>query len=221
MGDGDDDFDENLRSIQVANDLATHALTEGGYNGDLLKATIIEQETIKLTEPHSKERIEELRKATTHGAKFLATGGTHLTTDDLFIAAWKTDSEKEIAELEKEKKRRLAALKIKQAANNIMQQKPNEIQQLHFSSLTVVELDTLLHWYNLFSTKMSKQEKVAKLTEAVTSNREPGAVDEWTAEDEGKLQRLKCAEVDLEDTALGRKKALMELQFQAAGVDMD
>jgi hypothetical protein len=50
LGDGDDDFDEYLCSIQVANDLATHVLTEGGYNGDLLKDTIIEQETIKLME---------------------------------------------------------------------------------------------------------------------------------------------------------------------------
>jgi hypothetical protein len=67
---------------------------------------------------------------------------------------------------------------------------------------------------------MSKQEKIVKLTEAVTSNRERKAVEEWTAEDEGKLQRLKCAEVELADTALGRKKKLMELQFTAAGVDM-
>ena len=98
-------------------------------------------------------------------------------TDHLFIAALKTDSEMEIAELEKEKKRQLAAMKIQQPANDIMQQKPNEFQQLYFSSLTVVELATLLHWYNLFSTKMMKQEKGAKLTEAVTSKQEPGAVD--------------------------------------------
>ncbi len=107
LGDGDDDFDEYLCSIQVANQLAMHALTKGGYNSKLLnKATIIEQETIMLTEPHSKERIEELTKATTHGANFLAMGGAHLMTDDLFIAAQKTKSEKEIIELEKEKKRR-------------------------------------------------------------------------------------------------------------------
>jgi len=148
LGDGDDNFDEYLLSIQAANDLATHALTEGGYNGSLLKVKIVPQETVKLTEPHSKERIEELTKATTHGAKFLATGGAHLMTDDLFIAARKAESEKEIAEMEKVKKKRLAAMKIHQAANVIMQQRSNEIQQLHFSKLTVVELDTLLCWYN-------------------------------------------------------------------------
>ena len=109
-----------------------------------------------MTEPRSKERIEELSKATKatkatrHGAKFLAMGGTHLMTDDLFIAAQKGESEKEIAELEKVKKKRLTAMKIQQAANSIMQQKGNKIQQLQFSSLTVLELDTLLCWYNLY-----------------------------------------------------------------------
>ncbi len=154
-GDGDDDFDKYLHSIQVANELTTHALTEGHYNGTLLKAMIIEQEKIKLVEPHSKERIEE--------CKVSGNGRGTLITDDLFIAAWKNESEKEIAELEKVKRGQLAAIKIQQAASEIMQQKPNKIQELNFSSLTVVELDTLLCWYNLYSTKMRKQEKVAKL----------------------------------------------------------
>ena len=58
LGDGDDDFDEYLCLIHLAHDLATHALMEGGYNGDLLKAMIIEQEAIKHMEPHLKERIK-------------------------------------------------------------------------------------------------------------------------------------------------------------------
>jgi len=48
----------------------------------------------------------------------------------------------------------------------------------------------------------------------------PAPIEDWTADNEGKLQRLKCADIDLEDTALGRKQALMRLQFLAAGVDM-
>ena len=59
-----------------------------------------------------------------------------------------------------------------------------------------------------------------KLTEAYTSNQGTGVVEEWTAEDEGKLQQLKSSEVDLADTALGRKKALLEQQFNAAALDM-
>jgi len=58
------------------------------------------------------------------------------------------------------------------------------------------------------------------LTEVFKSNQGMGAVEEWTADDEGKLQVLKCSEVDLADTALGRKKALQQQQFRAAGADM-
>ncbi len=117
-----------------------------GYNRALLKVENVPQENIKLTELQSrKERIEELMKATTHGAKFLVMGGAHIMTDDLFLAAQKTESEKEIQVLEKVKKVKkkwLAAMKIEQAAKQIMQQKWNEFQELHFSSLTVVKLDT-------------------------------------------------------------------------------
>jgi hypothetical protein len=89
---------------------------------------------------------------------------------------------------------------------------PNEIQELNFSSVTVVELDTLLHLYNLYLTKMMKQEKVAKLTERYDQlNLLPVPTEEWTAEDEGKLQRLKCFKVEFVDTALSRKRALMQL----------
>ncbi len=144
LGDGDDDFDKCLHSIQVSNELTAHALTEGRYNGTLLKAMIIEQEKFKLVEPYSNERIEDLTKAVTHGEKFLTTGGAHLITDDLFIAVQKNESEKEIAELEKVKRGQLEAMKIQQPSSEIMQQKPNKIQELNFSSLTVVELDTLL-----------------------------------------------------------------------------
>jgi len=122
--------------------------------------------------------------------------------------------------MEKVKKKRLAAMKIHQAANVIMQQRSNEIQQLHFSKLTVVELDTLLRWYNRLSGKMTKEEKIFKLMEVHQSNLVPEPTEEWTADDEGKLQRLKCADIDLGDTAVGRKKALMRLQFRATGVDM-
>ena len=40
LGDGDVNFDKYLLSIQVANDLATHALSNGGFNNALLKVKI-------------------------------------------------------------------------------------------------------------------------------------------------------------------------------------
>ena len=86
-----------------------------------------------------------------------------------------------------------------------------------FGNLTVVELDTLLRWHNQYSGKMTKQEKVFKLMATYQSNLVPAPIEDWTADDEGKLQRLKCNEIDLADTAVGRKQELMRQQFRAGG----
>ena len=65
---------------------------------------------MNLTAPHSKEMIDALRKASTHGAKFLAMGGSHLTTDDFFIEQQKNERKKEIEAPQKTKKRRIVAI---------------------------------------------------------------------------------------------------------------
>ena len=84
FGDKDSNFNEYLISVQVTNDLSIHALTEGGYNRDLLKIKIITREDTVLMQPHSKERIDKLARASTHGAKIMVMGGVHLMTDDFF-----------------------------------------------------------------------------------------------------------------------------------------
>ncbi len=42
IGDEDGDFQQLLLNIQDANDVATHTLTNGGYNGNVLKRKIVE-----------------------------------------------------------------------------------------------------------------------------------------------------------------------------------
>ena len=58
IGDGSADYQQLLLNIQDTNDVATHALTAGGYNGNVvLKRTIVEIPTIQqITEEHSQER---------------------------------------------------------------------------------------------------------------------------------------------------------------------
>ena len=58
------------------------------------------------------------------------------------------------------------------------------------------------------------------LTERYNPHLLPASTEEWTADDEGKLQRLKSSEINLADTALGRQQALLEQQFNAAALDM-
>ena len=83
-----------------------------------------------------------------------------------------------------------------------------------------MELDTLLRWYNLSVGKMTRQEKVLKLEESCNLNCVLARIEGWTADDEGKLQSLKNAEIELADTAVGRKRELMLQQFRAGGVDL-
>jgi hypothetical protein len=220
LGEGDSDFDDYLRGIQSANDLAVHALTNGGYRGELLKATIEKREEARITAPHSKERIDALRKASTHGAKFLTTGGSHLTTDDFFLAQQKNEREKEIEARQKTKKKRLAAMKVDLVAKEVIQKRGDAINQLEFGKLAIGELDTLLRWHGALATKMTKEEKVLKLKGIFAGGHVQPVVEEWTTDDENKLKEYLEAEVTLGDTALGRQQEMLEQQTFAIGLGM-
>ena len=221
LGEGSSDFDDYLRGIQSANDLAVHALTNGGYRGELLKATIEKREDARmLTAPHSKERIDALRKASTHGAKFLATGGSHLTTDDFFLAQQKNEREKEIEARQKTKKKRLAAMKVDLAAKEVIQKRGDAINQHEFGKLAIGELDILLRWHGALASKMTKEGKVLKLKGIFAGGHVQPVVEEWTTDDENKLKEYLEAEVTLGDTALGRQREMLEQQTYAIGLAM-
>ena len=220
LGDGDVNFDEYLLSVQVANNLATHALSDGGFNGTLLKVKIVLQQKYVLVEKHLKEMIEQLANASTHGAKFLATGG-YLMTDDFFIANQKNEIEKEVVELVKEKKKRLQWMKIAESGSAILENKAAIINLRMFGNLTIVDLDTLLWWLKSLGVKMLKADKVTKMMETFDSNQSPPVHETWTAEDEERLNWLKNSEIDLADTELGRKQALMKHQVLTAGADLN
>ncbi|KAL7549204.1 hypothetical protein ACHAWF_012476 [Thalassiosira exigua] len=83
IDDADDEVNAIMHVLQEGNHLSVQILNPVGYQGDLLKATIKEVSKPKhVTEPHLKERIVLHAKAKSHSAKFTATGGGHLTSDD-------------------------------------------------------------------------------------------------------------------------------------------
>ena len=75
-----------VNSVQEANEYAVYALTEAGYNGLALQALVAikpaERRMTPITKRMSRERIELLARANTHGKKFFATGGSHVCSDD-------------------------------------------------------------------------------------------------------------------------------------------
>jgi hypothetical protein len=96
--------------IQTANNIAITALKQAGYNADWLKAKIkqSEEEEHQVTQPNTLARQQALANAHTHGGWFHASGGgTHLTWNNIFIAAEISSRQKDKDEVEREKKHRL------------------------------------------------------------------------------------------------------------------
>jgi hypothetical protein len=223
LGDNDGGNDEYLLAIQTANDLATHALNDMGYDGKLLRVMVErdQQDSVPLTLPHSKERIDQLRKATTNSSKFLATQGDHLTNNDHFIAAQANIMDRNVKELLKVKKQRMKAMETRKAARAVMEKWEDELLNLDCQKLTVADMECLLRWYGAWrGEKMSKSEKVSRLVGVLETKGDPPTIEEWTAEDEECLQRLQNNNITLDDTAVGRKRVLFEQQMVAASITM-
>ena len=104
---GNDEEDRMTRwSIQNANDLAIHALTQGGYDAQWLKAKLEtkEEEERSITQPNTVERQLVLANGHTHGGCFHVTGGMHVTSNDFFISHEIGVNCLAIAAVEKDKK---------------------------------------------------------------------------------------------------------------------
>ncbi len=143
IGDNNGGDDEYLLSILAADELATHALDDMGYNGGLLRVELKRdrEDVMPLTVPHSKERVELLRYATTHSAKFLVTRGDCITTNDMFMAVEKNVSGIDATELLKVKKKWLKDMEVHAKAQAVMEKWDNELQNNNLEKLSVPDLD--------------------------------------------------------------------------------
>ena len=81
----DTNYTQLVNAVQEANEYAVYALTKGGYNGSMLQSLVLiwpaEHRMTAITEKMTKERVELLAKANTHGKIFFATGGSHVCSD--------------------------------------------------------------------------------------------------------------------------------------------
>jgi hypothetical protein len=84
--DSDKEYALLVNSVQEANEYAVYSLTKAGYDGSQLQAVVAVRPADArsmgpITQRMSKERIELLARANTHGKKFFATGGSHVCSD--------------------------------------------------------------------------------------------------------------------------------------------
>ena len=217
LGDAKDSMNELMLSLQDGNLNSTALLTQHEYEGDRLRV-FLKKNPVKprmVTKPNSLERQQLLAKAGTHGEKFTATGGGHLTSDDMFKAMALACREKELSAAQVDKAKRLAATKTHQAALSVL------CQSKAVDSYNVAELNTLLKWFCIPIAKCpSKASKQDRWRQILVSGVAPPTYHPWTAKDEQHLQELQDKNVSITDTALGRHRAVKKRELFASVATM-
>ncbi|KAL7546421.1 hypothetical protein ACHAWF_015054 [Thalassiosira exigua] len=217
IGDADDETNSLMRVMQEGNRLAVQILNRLGYIGDLLEGTI--SEVIKpkhVTEPHSKERITLLAKAKTHSAKFTATGGGHLTSDDYFKSMEIDTREAEIKLMTKDKEVRKLKKQAERDAWAVI------IQPKSCDEYKDKDLVPLLTWYNVPRKDWGPKPNKLKLwKDILDKGTQPPSYEKWTEADDAKLEDLEKMEIDMKDTALGRLQSFEKRKLDAAVDSMD
>eukprot|EP00804_Cyclotella_cryptica_P024959 CCRYP_015507-RC/>CCRYP_015507-RC protein AED:0.06 eAED:0.04 QI:0/0/0/1/0/0/2/0/553 len=131
IGDDDDAANTAMTHIQESNNISTHFLSRNGFDGNVFKDNIKKVSRKSVTVRHSTERIEKNQQATTHGNLIHATGGGHLTDDDIFLAAQKKVVETQIKELHRRKESAGKMLDVERKAREILVQ-TNIISNLQY-----------------------------------------------------------------------------------------
>ncbi len=198
----EDEMQIAMVEMQEVNTNSCNLLQHLGYDGSLLRVKLRKHATkVAVTVPHSKERLEALAAASTHGAFFAATGGEHFTADDVFKQAELVKRKEKIAQMERDKKLRESMIPLVEKAEAILRE-GRSIDNLRGNELTI-----LLRWHQVPKAAEGKLEiKRKKWQEILDSGKTSKIYNKWSDAEETELQSLKSDTIDLADTALGRLK---------------
>ena len=96
---------KQIHNMQEMNDTYCMWLDLKGCKSELLKANIQERKKLELSpmENHTKESVEDLAKATTHGNKSLVTCGRHYTHGDALKSAYIEAKNRDVKIMKEEK----------------------------------------------------------------------------------------------------------------------
>ena len=219
LGEGSEEYNKLLISIQLSNDIATEELTRGGFKGNLLKAEIVPVEDEQpLTEPNTQDRVNLLYKASTAGKRWHAMHGDHLMTGDFFKSLAVSDVTEIVSELNKRKASLQKQMELEVAARAILSKHQQNFLVSEFDKLNKTDLQVLMRWYGLAKgkalTSMSKPTMLGQWKCASNNNAlHPPPCEKWTDDDEAKLKRLQESEITMDDTAVGRFKKNQEIDF--------
>jgi hypothetical protein len=131
-----------LKVLSDLNKLACDILDASGYRGNLLRMRLPvgskDARKKAATLPHTRERQDAIANSKTQGQLFIATGGSTLNDDDVFISMQRTQLLEDIAARKVDQKERVAAAKRERIAL--------EILEAEKSKLTSDDLKNLIAW---------------------------------------------------------------------------
>jgi hypothetical protein len=139
----------------------------------------------------------------------MATGGSHLMTEDFFKSVKVPRRENKIKAMEMNKSERIKGEQLRQDAEAILVAKSDALTNMQYNVMNTTELETLLKWHNVpKATKEKKASMVARWAMIWEGRLKPPFFEAWTDVDEAKLEELKAMGIDMSQTAVGRLKEL-------------
>ena len=190
---------EHLKWLESINQFYCDILNTNGYDGDKLRKEAPKRTMyVAVTEPHSKECIDAIKKAKTAGQMFFATGGRHINTNEFFQSKTLLERHVAIKAMEDAKKARAKYCKEQLEAVQMLKSK-GELTHLTEKNFTLPEIKTLLKWKKVKPASSKKRD----LVDAYIETPKPKIQKIWCRSEEAELQALKSTEVPLIDTALG------------------
>jgi hypothetical protein len=198
-----------------------------GYRGDLLSVQFRPDKIRELlasgpvTVANTRERQEALAAAQTHGKKFFVTGGEHVTSNDMLIAAELNQRKAEATGREKNKKSRVEYHAGREAALPIVDRLKNNLEN-DAGRLKSKELEVLLRWKGVLVSTMRNvtNRRILYQQFAEGGGEEVGIVPApWMEIDEAELITLRDGPIAI-DTAYGygrfeeQKKRDVERAYQ-------
>ena len=160
-----------------------------------------------------------MAKASTHGAKFTATGGFHITSDDMFKSLYISIREKEIEEIEKDKRNRMEKEKFETDGRAALSGRPPCCPVTYSRPWKVPVMDGILWWYGMSKVECGKMKKPKKsdiMKEIINGVIDPPPYEKWSTENKTGLVELKKKLINMEDTALGRHQAVQKREMEAS-----
>jgi hypothetical protein len=208
---------QKLKDLDDQNKLFCDILSGCGFDGSKLRIEAPKRKLIvAVSKPNTLQRQQAMKKASSAGATFHATGGGHLNSDDYFKAAELKARENQIKAMEEVKKERERYCQDQWAALRLIKAK-GELTYNTEKNFTLTEIKILLKWKRIKATGTKKRD----LIQAYRDAPKPPIQVIWKRSEQAALDALKNTNVSLESTALGAaaKKLLKNLQNSMGSLD--